>query len=219
MNNIGLFIEMDRTPYLDGILRDNIHVKMTQTMPDLETAFPMPGSRIVIVGAAGCGKTTTARQLARILGLPHVELDALYWQPNWVSAELEPFRQGVAQALSGPRWVTGANYSKAIDVIWGSATTVVWLDYALPVILWQLTGRTLKRIITREALWNGNRETLRGTFMSKDSILLWSIKSFTRQRQRYPRFFALPEYAHLQVIHLRSRKETGEWLQRLEEMD
>jgi adenylate kinase family enzyme len=39
--------------------------------------------RIVVVGASGSGKTTMAKALSRALGLPHVELDAINWQPGW----------------------------------------------------------------------------------------------------------------------------------------
>ncbi len=149
-------------------------------------SFPIPGPCTVVVGVTGSGKTTTSARLASILGVPHIELDALHWQPNWVMMETEAFRQLVIQALSGPAWVTDGNYRKARDLIWARATTMVWLDYSLPVILWQLTRRTLKRIITREELWNGNRETWRGAFFSKDSLFLWALQSYPRQRQTYP---------------------------------
>ena len=92
--------------------------------------------------------------------------------------EREAFRQAVAQALSGPAWVTDGNYSKVRDLIWSRATTLVWLDYSLPVILWQLTQRTWKRIITHEELWNGNRETWRGALFSKDSLFLWAVQTY-----------------------------------------
>jgi hypothetical protein len=168
------------------------------------------------LGVTGCGKTVTAARLARILGLPHIELDALHWQPGWVMTETETFRRQVAKALAGPGWVTDGNYSKARDLIWGRATTLIWLDYALPVILWQLTWRTLKRVITREELWNGNRETLRGAFFGPDSLFRWALHTHPRYRRSFPQAFARPENAHLRVIHLRSRGETAAWLQQLE---
>jgi hypothetical protein len=31
-------------------------------------------------------------------------------------------------------------------------------------------------------------------------------------RKNYPKAFLQPEYAHLQIIHLRSRRETKRWL-------
>ncbi len=176
----------------------------------------IPGPRIVVVGVTGSGKTTTSQALASILDIPHIELDALHWLPNWVAMEREPFRELVKQALSGPAWVTDGNYNKARDLIWGRATTIVWLDYPLPVILWQLAQRTLKRVATREELWNGNRETLRGAFFSKDSLFLWALQSYPRMRRTYAAYQAEPEGAHLQMIHLRSRAQTAQWLEALE---
>jgi adenylate kinase family enzyme len=180
-----------------------------------QAALPIPGSRIVVVGVTGSGKTTTAARLARVLVIPHVELDALHWQPNWVEMEREAFRELVTRALAGPAWVTDGNYRKARDIIWARANTLVWLDYPLPVILWQLTWRTLKRVVTREELWNGNRETFREQFLSKESLFLWAIQTYPRLRKTYPQFLASPEYAHLQVIRLSSRRETARWLEQL----
>lgn len=176
----------------------------------------IPGPRIVVVGVTGSGKTTTAQRLSNILTMPHIELDALHWLPNWVETEREVFRQNVSEALAGPGWVTDGNYLKARDLIWSRATTLVWLDYALPVILWQLTCRSFRRIISREELWNGNYETLRGLLFSKDSLYLWAFQSHARFQVSYPQALAAPENAHLQVIRLKNRRETDQWLVQLE---
>lgn len=176
----------------------------------------MPGPRIAVVGTTGSGKTTVSTRLAQALGIPHIELDALHWQPNWVMTSLEVFRQRVVQAVSGPAWVSDGNYRKVRDLVWPRATTLVWLDYSLPVILCQLSRRTLARIVHRETLWNDNRETLRGTFFSRDSILLWALRTYWRHRAEYTRLLSLPEYAHLQVIILRSPRDTQRWLSLVE---
>lgn len=178
-----------------------------------------PGLRIAVVGVTGSGKTTTAHRLSRSLNIPHVELDSLHWEKGWVQVERDLFRQRVDQALSGEAWVTDGNYRKARDIIWSRADTLVWLDYNLPVVLWQLTHRTLRRIIRREILWNDNRETLRGAFFSRDSLFLYVFSSQKTQREQYPRLLAQAEFAHLQVLHFRSREETNRWLKELPSAD
>lgn len=59
--------------------------------------------RISIVGTSGSGKTTLARQISQLLDIPHVELDALHWEPNWVEVSDEVLRSQVTIALSRDR--------------------------------------------------------------------------------------------------------------------
>lgn len=177
--------------------------------------WPPPGRRIVVVGTTGVGKTSLAKRLARHLGFPHIELDALNWGPGWVAVPLETFRARVAQALAGQSWVVDGDYGRVRDLVWSRADTVIWLDYALPVILGRLFWRTLKRILTREELWGGNRETFRGEFLSRESLFLWALRTYGRRKREYPALFRRPEYAHLTLIHLRSPRQTRRWLREM----
>lgn len=174
-----------------------------------------PLRRIAVVGTSGSGKTTLAEQISLRLGIPHVELDALHWQANWAEAPLDLFRSRTAEALAGEVWVTDGNYSKVRDIVWRRADTVVWLDYALPLVLWRVTWRTLRRIATREELWNGNRETLWGALLGRDSLVLWVLRTYRRRRREYPALLSLPEYAHLGLVRLRSPREARAWLESL----
>ncbi|MGH2481898.1 MAG: hypothetical protein ACRDHW_19775, partial [Ktedonobacteraceae bacterium] len=114
--------------------------------------------RIVIVGTAGSGKTTLARQLGTLLDIPAIELDALHWEANWTPAALPALRERVDMALSGAALVVDGNYSSVRDLTWGRADTVIWLDYNLWVVMTRVVWRTFSRIIARQELWNGNRE-------------------------------------------------------------
>ncbi len=177
--------------------------------------FPHPGRRIVVVGTTSSGKTTVAARLGRILGIPHVELDSLMWQPNWQKTPTEAFLARVRAALDRPAWVVDGNYSEARPITWAQADTLVWLDYPLPLIFWRLTVRTLRRVLTREKLWGDNRETLRGAFLDKDALFFYVLPSRRRQHETYPRVLR-EEYTHLQVVHLKTLRETREWLGELQ---
>jgi adenylate kinase family enzyme len=171
--------------------------------------------RIAVVGVTGSGKTTLARRLARRLAIPHVELDALYWDPNWTPTPLEVFRERTAQALTGSAWVVDGNYGKVRDIVWGRADTVVWLDYAWPIVLGRLARRTLRRILTQEELWGENRESFWVQFCTRDSLFLWALRTYPRRRREYPLLFQMPAYAHLSVVRLRSPQAAHEWLEDL----
>jgi len=170
------------------------------------------GRRIVVIGTSGAGKTTLARELAAHLGCPHIEADALHWGPNWTASSPEAFRAMIDQATAGECWTFDGNYSKVRDIVWGRADTLIWLDYPLPVILWRLLRRTLRRSLGREVLWNGNRESFWKQFFTRESLLLWALTSNGRHRRQYPLLVRQPEYAHLTVIRLRSPRETAAWL-------
>ena len=120
--------------------------------------------RISVVGTSGSGKTTVAFRAAEALGVPHIELDALHWEPNWVEAPRDVFRARVSEATEDDNWVADGNYSKVRDILWEQADTVLWLDYPFHTIFLRLLKRTLRRTYNRERLWNDNRETLRMAF-------------------------------------------------------
>ena len=170
--------------------------------------------RISVIGTSGSGKTTVASRTADALGVPHVELDALHWEPGWQEAPLEMFRERVGDATRGERWVVDGNYSKVRDIVWGRADTVLWLDYPFHTLFMRLLWRTLRRIIMRERLWNDNRESLR-MMLSRDSILLWAINSYPRRKIEFPGLMSDPEYTHIRFLRHRSSRETDEWLRSL----
>ncbi|MCC7358261.1 MAG: hypothetical protein IT317_02220 [Anaerolineales bacterium] len=171
--------------------------------------------RVAVVGVTGSGKTTLAAETARRLGVPHVELDALSWGPNWTPEPREVVRARAAAALAGDDWVTDGNYHYLRDLAWGRADTLVWLDYGLPLILWRLTLRNLRRIVGREALWHGNRETWRTQFFSRDSLYVWALQSYQKLRKRYASLSEQPEYQHLRVTRLRTPEDAARWVAHL----
>lgn len=173
------------------------------------------GRRINVVGTCGSGKTTVARAIAERLGMECVELDALFWKPDWGETPDEQFLPMVDEATRGDRWVLDGNYSRTRPITWPRADTIVWLDYSFPRVFGQLVWRTIKRAITREPLWDGCRESLRLSFLSRESILLWCIQTYWRRKRTYPEILTRTEYAHLGVVRLRTPRQARRWLEAL----
>lgn len=169
--------------------------------------------RIVIVGPSGAGKSTLAREIARRDGVPHIEMDALHWKANWTATETDELRLLVEAATTPVAWVLDGNYSKVRAVIWNRADTIIWLDYAFPLVFGRSLKRTLGRVVSGEELWNGNRESWK-TLFSRDSILLWVITSYQPIKRATAEALKRPEFAHLQVVHWRSPRQARQWLKR-----
>jgi adenylate kinase family enzyme len=168
--------------------------------------------RIVIVGTSGSGKTTVAARMARELGFPHIELDALHWELNWTEALPEVLRERVMKAAEGSSWVIDGNYGMVRDIVWGRADTVLWLDYSFSLVYWRVVFRTLRGIFTGKELWNGNRENL-SSLIGKDSMPNWVKKMYSRIKIEYSAIFEQPEHDHIHFIRHRTSQETEEWLE------
>lgn len=173
--------------------------------------------RIVILGRTGSGKTTLARELAAALGVPHVELDSLYFGPGFSTAPIDVLRERTREAIAGDRWVTDGNKRAVRDIVWPRADTVVWLDYSLGVSLWRLAGRARSRTgrLASEAARTGRRAALPGQLLAAARGVLTALRSHAGQRREYVRLFAEPANQHLAVVRLRSPRATKDWLARV----
>jgi len=172
--------------------------------------------RIVVVGTSGCGKTVFARLLAQSLRCPCVELDELYWGPQWTPKPDAEFRRLVEAAARAPQWVADGNYGRVRDILWPRATTIVWLNYSFQRVMLRALRRTLGRLITREPLWHGNKESVRLSFFSRKSIMLWVINTFHRRRNELAGLRASGKYPHLSWIELRWPSDAEPYLRSIQ---
>ena len=170
--------------------------------------------RVNVIGGSGSGKTLVGRAIAAKLDVPFIELDEIHWgrYPDWRMPADDEFRLWVKEAIAGERWVVDGSYSRTRDIVWARADTVVWLELPFLLRLWRVLRRTLARMLTREPLWGLQRETFRASFFSRDSLLLFMIRTERRRSRTYREWLARPEYRHLKVVHLRSSKELAGWL-------
>lgn len=167
--------------------------------------------RINVVGTSCSGKSTLARSLASRLALPYVELDALFWGPNWTPVPNETFRSRVEAAVARDRWVIDGGYANMRPVTWGRADTIVWLDYPMPLVLGRWARRTVRRIRSGEEFWPGtdNRESVRNALRT-DGLLWWILSTHRPRRRRM--VAALADRPDLRLVRLRSPREAERWL-------
>lgn len=108
--------------------------------------------KINVVGTSGVGKSTLARRLAQELSLPYIEMDVLYWLPEWQGTPDDEFYAKLAAALAAPGWVLDGNYNRSRPVKWRDVDLVVWVDYSF----W----RTMRQAIWRAASRASRRRTV-----------------------------------------------------------
>ncbi len=176
------------------------------------------GRRVSVRGVTGSGKTTFARRLGAFLGLPAIELDALFWLPDWQQAAHDEFRARATAALDAfPNgWVCDGNYSGRLnDIVLAQADTVVWLHLPWRVTFWRVLRRTLSRARSGELLWANNRESLRQSFLHKDSLLLFSMTHHRAQARSF-RAGVAGVADRVRVYDLRSSREVEAFLSGVE---
>jgi adenylate kinase family enzyme len=168
--------------------------------------------RVNVKGISGSGKSTFAQELARRLGLPYVELDALHHGPNWSEPTDEVFRARVQAAMdAAPEgWVIDGNYEgKLGELVLAQADMIVWLDLPFRTKARRLWRRTATRIRDNVELWNGNKETWRNVLWGREALFWWMVRGHFRHRHEWPlRFAGDPRF-----VRLRSVEEARDWLE------
>jgi adenylate kinase family enzyme len=172
--------------------------------------------RVSVIGTSGSGKTTVGAAIADRLGLQFVELDALHHGPNWAEPTPEAFRQLIEPIVARDGWVIDGMYHQKLGtMVPDAADTIVWIDLPLPLTLTRLVRRTISRMLRREELWNGNRESFGAAFGGRDSLIGWGIRTHRRYRKTMPARLATEEWADKRTVRLRSQRDIDRFLESL----
>jgi adenylate kinase family enzyme len=168
--------------------------------------------RVAVIGSSGSGKTTLARSLGEALGAPVIELDAINWQAGWrdlMTDDRETFRDRIAAAVAGDRWVTDGNYSRvAFPLILPRATDLIWLDYGRAVIMKRVITRSFVRAASGAELWpgTGNREEFK-KWMDREHPIRWAWDTFDERRKAFSALFESLQDRPIRLHRLRIPRE------------
>ncbi len=186
------------------------------TQPMTSNKYPALGRKVLIWG--GGGKTTLGKALSAKLGLPFVELDALYWLPDWQERPGEEFRRLVHETLDGhgDGWVADGNYGGYLDgSVLPRADTLIYLRLPWRVIFWRIFKRAIRRARDKNLICGENTESWRQSFFSRDSLIYWYIGMGLRGRtgrsiERREGFIA-KNGGHAMVIRLTSARQLDDF--------
>ena len=154
-----------------------------------------------------------ARALAARLGVPYVEIDALHWGPGWSQATAEDLTEKLRPLVAADAWVIDGMYWRKLGgLVLRRADTVIWIDPPFATMFLRLLRRSLTRIVRRTSLASGNRESFRGTFLSRESVLLFALRTRPRRRELIAEWLARPDFAHLALVRFASAEDALRWV-------
>lgn len=167
---------------------------------------------MLIHGVTGSGKTTLARRLSEVTGLPWTESDAETWLPGWQQRPLTEQRERIAALCARDRWILDSGYATWLDVVLPRVDLIVGLDYPRRLSLARLLRRTATRVVVRRPVCGGNTETCRQTF-SRESIVVWHVRTFGSKRARLDAWEADPSAPP--VLRFRRPRDLERWISAL----
>ncbi len=159
-----------------------------------------------MIGCSGAGKSTFAAQISDKTGLPFTPTDPFYWKPNWQLAEIDTVIELVDAATQKEAWVMDGNFEDWRGIVWQRADTIVWLEYPLWRILFQVFTRNFGLWFTQKPTWSGNRMTWKVVW----SGVRHALRSHKLKHAKYPGYLA--EFPDIQRLHFKHPREASKWL-------
>eukprot|EP01117_Protostelium_nocturnum_P019207 TRINITY_DN8270_c0_g1_i2.p1 TRINITY_DN8270_c0_g1~~TRINITY_DN8270_c0_g1_i2.p1 ORF type:complete len:197 (+),score=25.13 TRINITY_DN8270_c0_g1_i2:56-592(+) len=170
--------------------------------------------RILIRGPAGAGKSTLANNISEILGIPHIEMDALHHEEGFVPSP--HFLDRVKHNVGKESWVMDGNYSKSHHLTDPVSTHVIWLDLPLYFVLWSVLCRSLYRIWSGELLWGTCKESIWNLLHPSDRSILWfTYFHFDVWKKSYETAYPIWKSEGKAVYRLKSRAEINKFVENL----
>jgi adenylate kinase family enzyme len=104
--------------------------------------------RVVIIGRGASGKSTLARRLGDITGLPVTEVDKVFWQPGLIATPREQWIVVQEKLVARDRWIIEGDLGPydAVEIRLRAADTIILLDFSLARCVWRAIRRARERV-------------------------------------------------------------------------
>lgn len=97
--------------------------------------------KVLVIGSPGAGKSTFARRLRDLSGLPLYYLDMLWHKPDQTNVTPAEFDTALERILLQDRWIIDGNYLRTMERRLQACDTVFFLDLPVDVCLSGVTAR------------------------------------------------------------------------------
>ena len=165
--------------------------------------------RVMVIGQPGSGKSTFARALGDVTGLPVVHIDMIHWQSGWRERSREEKDRLTRAVHARDAWIFEGGHSRTWPERLARADTLIWLDVPLPLRLWRVIRRAVTGLgRTRPDMPPGCPERLGRGFLE---FLAYIWRTRRTSRAAMQAIFDVPP-AHLRLHRLGSRADVRRYL-------
>jgi len=164
--------------------------------------------RVAVFGNAGAGKSTLARQLAELTGLPLHIVDKIQFKAGGDAVPHEEYLKAHADLLDQDEWIIdGYGTTETAFERFARADTLVYVDLPVSTHYWFVTKRFIKGLFAAPEGWPKNSPLWSSTMQSYKVIPLCHSRLTPKYRQ-----FVADAAASKRVHHLKSRADIAAFL-------
>ena len=160
--------------------------------------------KIIVIGCPGAGKSTFARKLHDVTGMPLYYLDMIFHNPDKTTIDKDEFDRKLQKIIARDQWIIDGNYTRTMPLRIEAAEQVFFFDLPLEECL---DGAEKRVGIKREDLpWTEDR---------LDETFRQYILDFPQNR--LPKIYdLLSQYENTkEIVTFKSRKEADDFLKRI----
>ena len=159
------------------------------------------GSKIMITGCCGSGKSTLSRKLADRTGLPLFHLDMIWWRPDESHISQDDFDKVLTELTVGERWIIEGDYSRTYEVRMRACNMLIFLDYDEETCMAGLRQRVGQK-----------RSDIPWVEQRLEQELVDLVYSY-RQDRRPKLLSLLEQYPEKRALVFHTRAEADAWLE------